>query len=228
MTLGADGCRTGWFTVTDTDGALAWQIVPTADALLDLGAETIGVDIPIGMTAAGPRACDLDARRALTPRRGASVFPAPVRGALGATTHAEASQARFAADGKRMSIQAFHILPKVREVDRALRARPDAAQRVFEVHPEVSFARLNGGEALAHSKKTAAGRAERLALLVPHFGDAPARFVAERPKKDAAADDVLDALVILWTARRIAAGDAVSLPETPTRDAHGLPMAIWA
>ena len=227
MILGADGCRAGWFAVTDDGGTLTWHVAPTLGALLDSPAETIGIDIPIGLTDAGPRACDTAARRALAPRRSASVFPAPVRGALAATTHAEASEARVAAEGKRMSIQAYHILPKIREVDRALRERPADAGRVFEVHPEASFARLNGGEALAHSKKTAAGRLERTALLAPHFGDAPERVVAERPKKEVAADDVLDAFAALWTARRVAAGEARSLPEAPPRDAHGLPMAIW-
>lgn len=208
------------------DGELTCHVVPTFADVLCLHTGIVAVDIPIGLLEAGGRLCDQGARRALAPRRTSSVFSAPIRPALDALTHAEASEARARVEGKRMSIQAFRLLPKIREVDQALRARPGDAGRVFEVHPEVSFARLNGGIPLAHSKKTAAGRAERLARLVPAFGDAPARFVAERTKKDVAADDVLDAFAALWTARRIAAGTAEALPPDVPRDAFGLPMAI--
>ena len=227
MTLaGVDGCRGGWFAVLD-DGALSGVVAATFADVLALGPDLVAVDIPVGLPEAGPRACDVAARRALAPRRGASVFPAPVRPALAGATHAEASALHRTADGRGMSAQAFGIVPKIVEVDRVLRARPDAAARVAEVHPEVSFAAMAGGAALAWSKKTAEGYAERVALLRPTFGDAPERIVAERPKGLVAADDVLDAFAVLWTARRIAAGTAHALPDgPPPRDAYGLAMAI--
>ena len=227
MTLaGVDGCRGGGFVVTD-EGIASGVVAATFGDVLALGAGLIAVDIPVGLTEAGPRACDVAARRALSPRRGSSVFPAPVRPSLAGATHAEASALHRAADGRGMSVQAFGIVPKIAEVDRILRARPDAEARVVEVHPEVSFAAMAGGAALVRSKKTPEGRAERLALLRSVFGDAPERFVAERPKRLVAADDILDAFAALWTARRIAAGTAHALPAgEPPRDAHGLAMAI--
>ena len=43
----------------------------------------------------------------------------------------------------------------------------------------------------------------------------------------AQADDILDAFALCWTARRLAAGDAIRLPELPPHDARGLRMEIW-
>lgn len=222
---GIDGCRAGWYVVVETAGGVTGHVAPDVAAALALAPGVVAIDIPIGLPDAGDRLCDRAARRALAPRRASSVFPSPIRPALGADTHAEASEARRAVDGKGMSIQAFAIMPKIDEVDRCLRGQPDDAARVFEVHPEVTFARMAGAP-LAHSKKTEAGRDERLALLHASFGDHPARLLHERPRKDVAADDVLDAFAALWTARRIAAGRAESLPADPPRDRFGLPMAI--
>jgi hypothetical protein len=48
---------------------------------------------------------------------------------------------------------------------------------------------------------------------------------ARRGPRDAA-DDVLDAMACLWTARRIVQDAARSIPTPPERDGAGLPMAI--
>jgi predicted RNase H-like nuclease len=47
------------------------------------------------------------------------------------------------------------------------------------------------------------------------------------PRRQAATDDVLDALVALWSTERLLRGDATSLPAPPTIDATGLATAIW-
>jgi predicted RNase H-like nuclease len=61
-----------------------------------------------------------------------------------------------------VSVQAFHILPKIREVDRLMTlALP---QRVYEAHLERAFRSL-AGHPLASRKKTLAGREARLRLL---------------------------------------------------------------
>jgi predicted RNase H-like nuclease len=233
MTLiaGIDGCRGGWFLVEgDTENATVQGSVcgSFADVLTRIPAPTvIAVDIPIGLHSLGARSCDEAARQLLRPRRSSSVFPAPIRPVLDAATHKAASECRRGVEGKGMSIQAFAITGKVKEVDSALRSAPEHASRVFEVHPEVSFAMLNGAQPLTHAKKRAIGRAERLALLSSHFGDTPQRLIDGRSKGLVAADDVLDALVALWTAQRIVRGTAVSLPPVPERDEVGLPMAIF-
>src|SRR5437870_3658001 len=73
---GVDGCRLGWVVATD-DGV---EVVPALDDVL-VQCDAVGIDIPIGLPDAGPRACDVEARRRLGPRR-SSVFPAPRRALL--------------------------------------------------------------------------------------------------------------------------------------------------
>ncbi|TGU52611.1 DUF429 domain-containing protein, partial [Mesorhizobium sp. M2D.F.Ca.ET.148.01.1.1] len=75
-----------------------------------------------------------------------------------------------------VSIQAFGIFAKIREIDQLLIARPDLRGRVFESHPEVAFCRLNGGIAMMLPKKVKgavnpAGMEERKALLRRHGYD---------------------------------------------------------
>lgn len=89
-----------------------------------------------------------------------------------------------------------------------------------EVHPEVSFAVLSGDEPMASSKRTWNRMQERLAALATAGVRLPDRL---RPAGSVAGvDDVLDAAVVAWTARRIARGEAISFPSRP-EDA-----AIWA
>ena len=196
MIAGLDGCRGGWYVIReDSHGAITGSVCASFVEALSLipAPSLIAIDIPIGLKASGPRNCDLAARRVLAPTRGSSVFPAPLRPLLLASTHAEASGMRRATEGKGLSIQSYAIMAKIREVDTALRASPQQADRVFEVHPEVCFAILNDSRPLANSKKRSAGRTERLELLAKAFGNEPERLLAERPRKTVAADDVIDA-----------------------------------
>jgi predicted RNase H-like nuclease len=229
VVAGVDGCRGGWVValsaaIATAGGALAdveVTVVPTFAEVLRLGAAIVAVDIPIGLPDAGARACDVSARRLLGPRR-SSVFPAPVRAALDA--HAQGWEATLAASraaaGTGLSRQAFHLLPKVAEVDDALAVGPGA--RVVEAHPELAFVRL-AGEPPAHPKRVAEGRAHRIALLrpvVPHVDD----LLRDRPR-GCAADDLLDALALLGTARRLRDGTAELLGDGSV-DRPGRPMQI--
>lgn len=225
---GVDGCRAGWLRVeqsADGEGTCARVFASAAELLADAAAfAAIGIDVPIGLPDAEPRACDRLARAMIRPR-GASVFPAPVRAALAAATHADACARSRAASTRALSIQAWHIVPKIREVDVALRGDPVLQARVFEVHPEVSF-RVWAGEPMAHAKRSAAGLAARRRLVEARFPgqlDLARRAVARR---DASGDDIVDAFAALWTAGRIARGAAIRLPDTAPHDAAGLRMQI--
>jgi predicted RNase H-like nuclease len=162
------------------------------------------IDIPIGLADREPRLCDIAARRLLGPRR-SSIFPAPVRAVLGATSYAEACRLSRRACGKAISTQLYNILDKIRAVD-ALQS-PRLQDQLFEMGPELSFAELTGRPMPAH-KRTAEGRAAREQSLASAeaFGET-ARAVLDRPPPAGAKrDDVLDALIGAWTARRRAAG----------------------
>jgi predicted RNase H-like nuclease len=102
---------------------------------------------------------------------------------------------------------------------------PAVQTRVFEVHPELSFHEMTGGKAMAYGKKKRAGRQERATALA---AAGMLRAGAKIPKVlGAAPDDVLDALVACWTARRIHLKHAVRMPDRPPVDARGLRMEIW-
>lgn len=229
--VGVDGCKHGWLAIAQDarSGRIVSKVYESAARLCsDLArAAVIAVDVPIGLTERGARACDLEARRRLGRPRASSVFPAPVRAVLAATTREQASRIQQRADGRRIGVQVWNIVPKIREWDGALRANRALAHRVFEVHPEVSFWALAGLRPMRHGKKTAIGRQERRRLLGRAFGDAVLEMLLRHDRDRVAADDVLDALAALWTARRIARGEARSLPAAPPEDTTGLPMAIW-
>jgi predicted RNase H-like nuclease len=151
------------------------------------------------------------------------VFSVPSRAAVQAADYAEACRIALATSDppRALSRQLFNIMPRIREVDAALRADPAAAARVFESHPELAFCRLNGGVP-PPPKKTAEGVAARRLLLV-----GAGLAAADRPPRGAGIDDVLDALACATVARRLHHGEAQSFPDRPPRDAHGLPIAIW-
>jgi predicted RNase H-like nuclease len=121
-----------------------------------------------------------------------------------------------------VSQQSFALAPKLREVDEWVEHVP---LPVYEVHPEISFAVLLGAPASA-PKKSWAGMSERRQVLERAgltleniHGDVAVR---------AAVDDMLDATVAAWTARRIAHGQALKIPDPAPTGPQGRPVAIWA
>jgi len=229
VVAGVDGCRGGWVVaIVDAAGSDAPPCTPPCVRVVARFADVlalrprpvaVAVDMPIGLPGAGPRACDLQARARLGPRR-ASVFPAPVRAVLAATTYADALRLARAADGRGISRQTYNLLPRIREVDGTI--GPAQQAWVVEAHPELAFALLAGGPCAA-SKHTPAGRAERIALLATTCPGVAG--VVAAPPRGARPDDVLDALALTVTARRVAARTAIVLGDGAV-DARGLRMAI--
>jgi predicted RNase H-like nuclease len=205
----------------DDIGRTQIEIFEAFDELLardDL--ELIVLDVPIGLPAKGARSCDVSARRMLR-KRGCCVFPAPIRPMLSATTYVEAKAARLNVDGKGCSLQAYGILPVVRDVDASMSA--DLQRRVREGHPEVSFMEL-AGSPLTTKKRTTEGRHQRLSALEPYFSDLSEQI--HGLKRRGAVTDAIDAYAMLFTARRIRDGTAVALPREPETDSRGLRMEI--
>jgi predicted RNase H-like nuclease len=193
----------------------------------------IAVDVPIGLLShaqAGGRACDKEARHILG-ARGSSVFSAPTRPALEALVaglpYAAVSDANRGSSpaGIGLSKQSFAIMPKIAEVDRVV--TPQLQDRVFEIHPEVSFGRANDGEILS-PKKRSAGRAAREELLRRLGYAATLEWFPKPWLLRARADDILDACIACWTARRIATEQGKCVPEHPPLDERGLRMEIWS
>lgn len=247
LCCGVDGCPGGWICIRAPVDApdFTYSFHPRFSDLLETldPKAIVAVDMPIGLTAAGPRECDRAARRFLGFPRSASVFSAPIRPALRARTWRQASQIRERIDRKRYQQQAWGLFPKVREVDTLLRAHPRYQDQVFEAHPEVTFAAMNEGLAMAHPKKKPAGRKERLSLVERCLGSEALGIYEDAcrhrrklppshlpygalPPDEVGRDDILDALALVWTARRIAAGEHGMLPDKGERDPMGLRMNI--
>ena len=185
------------------------------------------IDIPIGLTARGPRACDVAARRLLGRPRASSVFPAPIRPALSALTRAAASRITARLDGRGVGTQAWNLYARIREVDVALRTDARLRALVYESHPEISFRAIHDGRTITSGKKTGSGRRQRERLVERHFGrGCVGRIRRLLPRAEVATDDILDAFAVLWTAARIHAGIATALPAVPACDPCGLPMRI--
>ncbi len=224
---GVDGCRAGWVMalVRPKGPEAVIGVVPRFADVLAEAAAIVAVDMPIGLPErAGPGGRGPERLvRAKLPGRSSSVFSVPSRAAIYADDYAAACRIALATSDppRALSRQLFNIAPKIREVDVALRADPAAAARVFECHPELAFCRLNGGRP-ASPKKTPEGVARRRALLAGAGLD-PAGPVP----RGAGIDDVLDALACATVARRLYHGEALSHPDRPPCDAHGLPIAIW-
>ena len=229
---GVDGCKGGWVCIAeDIDtGRVSWRQYENATGVLYQQPTplVIAIDIPIGLPEKGSRNCDLEARQLLGRPRACSIFPAPIRPVLAATSYAEACQIGYAIEKRKLSQQSWAILPKIKDIDTALRRDPALRHWVREVHPEVCFYELAGKHPMKLSKKTKVGQTERLSLLRPHFGQPLESALGQHRQVMSAPDDVLDAFAALWTAERILAGQAKTLPAAPPQDAYGLRMEMVA
>jgi predicted RNase H-like nuclease len=216
--LGVDGWRGAWVGALLDGRSVRWLVLPDAAAVLAVpDVEVIGIDMPIGLSDDGPRACDIEARKELG-RAGSSVFPAPVRPVLRADTYDAARSLSLAASGRSLSVQTFGLVPAIRSLDDALGDPPDP--RVHEVHPELAFRALD--PRVADRKASAAGIGQRVRALETAMDvlDALSAAPARLPLVDA-----LDACAAAWSARRLADGRAECVGDAST-DARGRPMRI--
>jgi predicted RNase H-like nuclease len=228
---GADSTPGGWCVVSHESGRLSLEKAATVSEIIGFGTELdiLAVDIPIGLLDAyetGGRPCDRAARKLLG-RRHSSVFPAPVRPVLGASTYEDAChRSRTSSpDGRKISKQTCAILPKIQQVDDLLQKRPELRGVIREVHPEVSFCEL-AGEPMRCAKSKQLGREQRQQALrrcFPSFDE----VMRARGEKGLPLEDVLDAAVACWSALRLAAKKGRSLIEPIPQDSTGLQMTIW-
>lgn len=209
--LGLDASRGKWLAVVlDDSGSFVDARYGTAAALTTTYpmAAAIGVDVPIGLPEMPDRDADRAARKFVGERRSA-VFPTFPRPILEAATYDQAKALCEARAWPKPSVQSFGMRHRILEVA----PLADADERIFEVHPEVSFRELLGQPLSA--KRTSAGASERRHALAGAGIDLP-----DLPYP---LDDVLDAAVAAWSARRYASGEAKPLQE----DQRGRIGGIW-
>lgn len=238
---GADGCPPGWAVVLhDIAGRREPQLMVCAnmaDVLLrpELPG-IIGVDMPIGLPESvgpGGRGPETELRSRLGDRQ-SSVFAIPARAAVYAPDYGEACQRSLETSDppRKISKQAFYLFPKIRQLDGMIREDPGLALILRETHPEGAFMVMNDGEPLGEPKKVKSvvhepGISLRKRLLRDVAGF-PEDFLDRKPPPGVGVDDFIDACACAHVAARIARGQAITFPAEPQRDAHGIPMAIWA
>jgi predicted RNase H-like nuclease len=176
----------------------------------------VALNVPIGYldtARPGGRTCDRVARSLLGARRGAAVHSAPIRAVL-------ESDGEGGPDA--LDAISHRLLPRYREV--AGEMAPYLQRNIYEVHPELSFYQINGDQPLRWSKRTAAGRDERRALLIKRIPGVVRILNADL--KGVPTSHLLDAAAMLWTARRVSGRSAARIPEDPEWDSQGLRMEM--
>lgn len=207
LVAGADVWKSQWIVVTLEDGRFAEAFVTTTieRALTELAdAQAIGIDTPIGLPHGGERRpADQEARDFVDKRRN-SVFFTPSAEVLDQATLSEANALARKHDWAGITAQAFALKDRIQEVE------PLAAadERIWEVHPEVSFAEARGGP-LEWPKSSWNGRAQRRRILADQGIVLPDDL---GPGGAAGVADVLDAAIAAWSACRIAEGRGRSFP----------------
>jgi len=219
---GVDAARRGWVAVSlEASGhAVTVRAGPSLDTLLapDLdraGTMVVGIDMPLGLLETGWREADRAARRLLGPRR-SSVFAIPPRAVWAEASYPAANLRCRELTGQGLSAQAWGLRAKLLEANQYRQA---CGHPLYEVHPELAFGAMAGAP-LAASKHTGPGRDERRRLLARAGIEIPAGTPA------GLIGDVLDAAAVAWSARRIAAGRAVTVPDIPQSDSRGREIAI--
>lgn len=212
--IGIDGCPAGWVAAR-FDGAFSFRTSARLADLIEPG--TVVVDIPFGLIDTHPRSADVMARSHLKQfRKSSSVFPSPLRLSLAHADYFEANHANRSVCGKGIPRQAFALFEKIRQAEALAPIHP-----IYEGHPEVSFS-LWAGERLM-PKRTLGGVAGRLGLVRSRWPE------FSLPKMNGvAADDILDAVALVWTAMRIVDGTAKTFPDPPAFTPEGIRSTIYA
>lgn len=222
---GVEPCQGGWLVAPGNLHGITLAprpafVLPTLVEVLDYRPtfEVIALHCPLGLPdkPGDSRSCDVAARKLLG-IRGSAVLAAPSRAVLEARTFDEAQEIEPGMDMAR-----WRSLPKIAEAGREVQSWNQRS--VWEVHPELAFFQLNGGQPVRYGRRSEAGRAERAELVCGALPGA-AQVLEERPAA-VREGKLVDALANLWTSRRIAARAITRMAQEAVWDAQGLRMDI--
>jgi len=232
MYVGIDGCRAGWFVVClYAKSKFKIDIFKDIYALWDkyFNAKIILIDIPIGLPdeKITNRQCDLEARKILGPKRGASVFPTPSRLAFHANDYRQANCLNRKTIKKGLSYQVLNIIPKIKEVDDFVISNSNAKGIFRESHPEICFFSMKGTP-LKYSKKKPDGIKERLDILNSINKKSEEIFnysLSKFKRKYLVRDDILDGICLALAAKG-SINSLITIPKNPQYDSRGIRMEI--
>lgn len=201
--VGIDGCKFGWVAVAmHTNGnffiskhqkiASIFEAYPSAQRYL--------VDMVIGLgDKQYSRNIESFARTRLKPYRASSVFTPPCRNAVYADSYEKAKEINLAELGKSISIQAWNIVPKIKELDVFLLENKALQKKVWEAHPEVCFAALNQNQPMRFKKSSLEGEEERIDILTKKINTSSTIYqkgIDSFLRKEVKKDDLLDAICL--------------------------------
>jgi len=199
--LGIDACKKGWCVVGRIENRLVWGCFTKIEDVVSTypDVDRILIDIPIGLSSKHfMRTVDAKARKYLEKRK-SSLFSPPCREALFANTYKEALAINRAITGKGISIQAYNISSKIKEIDEWFTSKPEEI-KVYEAHPELCFKTLNGNQDLQYSKHEKEGLEIRKDIVFHHLEDLKPAFAAllkTYKRSEVKPDDILDAMALL-------------------------------
>ena len=235
--VGIDGCSKGWIAVTLDYGQVHIKRHKALTEIIDSNPlpATFLIDMPIGLPEKlEDRRPEADARKELGERR-PTIFSVPCRQAVKLTdqnreTGKEIEEVLKETNKqvlkKSLSKQTLAIMPKIKEVDDFLQTHTEYKDILFESHPELCFARLKGS-VLKTKKSSAVGAAERAGILSQFIKDETLKSVYDLAKQlGCKPDDILDAACLAVTASLKAHDLTATIPESPNKDARGLPMRM--
>ncbi len=229
---GIDGCKGGWISVIRKEDRFEiLNLVQIAELLeLPYNIDLALIDIPLGLGSSQvQRDVESLARHMLRPIRHASVFSPPVREAIRQESYEMASRTNRSITGKKITIQTWNIVPKIRELDRILLDNPWLKERLLEAHPEICFKFLNQGRIPEYRKREPGqiGIEERVNILNQFFADSESFYRSALIGLDSSRvrpDDLVDALGLCVTATMGAKYGLRRLREESITDDHNIEM----
>ena len=242
---GIDACRRGWVAVTLDDsgtvalssarlacvrvyGSLASLLATapaavgpvTVDPVTVDPVTVVGIDMPLGLLESGWREADLAARGLLGPRR-SSVFAIPPEAVWAEASYQAANQRCRELTGQGFSIQAWGLRAKLLEANQY---RETCGHPCTKCTRNWRSVRWRARRSRTASTPRPVASCAASCWPKPGSSSRPPRF---RPPRSAApVTDTLDAAAVAWSAWRIAAGQAIVLPDPPQVDRQGREITI--
>lgn len=229
MYLGIDGCKYGWICAQLKNEAVSLTLFGHINEVKNMDSQRIFIDIPIGLgDQFNTRTIDFELRKLLSKKRKSSVFTPPIREALEAPTYQLGNQINKSISGKGISIQAWNIGHKIKEVNQFLSQNRFYQKKMSESHPELCFELLNNGP-LKHSKKTLSGMEERIKIINKYINisfQEIRNFGKECKSDKAKLDDIIDAIVLSLSAMRWEMSGKRQITQEKEKDTFKLPFNI--
>lgn len=232
MYLGVDGFKNGWCCCI-IDKEVSIELFSNFQDLVDKfkSVKSIFIDIPIGLSSSNiERTIDFSVRKLLPINKKSSVFTPPCRESLKMKDHFNGNTVNKKVLGKGISIQAWNIGNKIKDVDTVLTSNLSLNEIVHESHPELCFCHINDYQSLNFNKKTVEGFQERVNIIkkyFPNINELIQSAYEEYKKENIKRDDILDAIILAISAREWEKNGSRIIKQKEDNDVMNIPFGIF-